>query len=209
MLIDTVLRNLLRVKSCCLSLITITVEIWSISQIKIDVLLVWAESAARRSCLILSLLLTGKFCFLIKVGQSLEEAEDFRLGKDVWEDAEVDAELLETLEVHLEATVGIELIESQHGLVNNAKHIDDALILKDLEKFFYLRRSICVHTMFRCTNLFIKLNKCISDHSLDSDDLEAFWWHIIYLLAYESKRFDELSEIHSLLTLALLDARVS
>ena len=70
---------------------------------------------------------------MIKVGQSLEEAEYLGLGKDVREDAKVDTELLETLEVHLEATIGVELIECQHGLVNNAKHINDALILQNLE----------------------------------------------------------------------------
>ena len=70
---------------------------------------------------------------MIKVGQSLEEAEYFRLGKDVREDAEVDAELLETLEVHLEFAIRVELIESHHGLVNDAEHIDDALVLQDLE----------------------------------------------------------------------------
>ena len=70
---------------------------------------------------------------MIKVGQSLEETEYFRLGKDIWKDAEVDAELLETLEVHLEFAVRVELIESHHGLVHDAKHINDTLILQDLE----------------------------------------------------------------------------
>ena len=112
MLIDTVLGKLLSIKSCCLTLIAITIEIWSIPQIEVYVLLVWAEGAAHRLRLILSLLLTGKFCFLIKVGQSLEETEYLGLGEDVWEDTKVDTELLETLEVHLEATVGVELIES-------------------------------------------------------------------------------------------------
>ena len=70
---------------------------------------------------------------MIKVGQSLEEAEYFRLGKDIWEDAEVNTELLETLEVHLEFAVRVELIVSHHGLVHDAKHINDALILQDLK----------------------------------------------------------------------------
>ena len=93
----------------------------------------WAEDATDWLRLILILMLTGKFCLLVEVGQSFEEAENFGLGKDVWENSEVDTELLEALKVHLEATICVELVESQHGLVHDAKHIDDALILQNLE----------------------------------------------------------------------------
>ena len=121
------------VKTCRLALITIAIELWPVPLIEVDVFLVGAENSTDWLRLILGWLLTGQFRFLIEVGQSFEEAENFGFGEDVRENAEVDAELLEALEVHLEATIGVELIECQHGLVNNAKHINDALILQNLE----------------------------------------------------------------------------
>lgn len=45
--------------------------------------------------------LTGQFCLLVKVGQSLEEAEDLRFRENVREDAKVDTKLLEAFKVHL------------------------------------------------------------------------------------------------------------
>ena len=60
--------------------------------------------------MVLGKCLAWEFCFLVEIGESLEEAEDFWLREDVWEDAEVDAELLEAFRVHLETTIRVVLV---------------------------------------------------------------------------------------------------
>ena len=64
--------------------------------------------------LVRRVLLPRKLCFLVKIGKSVEKAEDFRFGEYIWEDAKVHAKTLETLEIHLEPTIGVVLIERQH-----------------------------------------------------------------------------------------------
>ena len=61
-----------------------------------------------------------KLSILVERGESLEEPEDLGLGEDVWEDAEVYAELGEAFEVHLELCVRIVGVEGQHRLVDDA-----------------------------------------------------------------------------------------
>ena len=52
-----------------------------------------------------------KLSVLIECGEGLEEAEYLGLREDIWEDAEVYAELRKAFEVHLEFRVRIVRVE--------------------------------------------------------------------------------------------------
>ena len=96
-----------------------------------------------------------KLSILVERGESLEEPEDLGLGKDVREDAEVDAELREALKVHLQLGVRIVGEEGQHGLVHDTEEVNYVLILEDLEKLRYLALRVCILATFGLLDLLI------------------------------------------------------
>lgn len=76
---------------------------------------------------------------LVEPGEGRKEPHYFRLGENVWEDAEVEAELRELVEVKKGCLrLRIEVVVGYQGLVHTAENLHHVLILEHFHQLTYL-----------------------------------------------------------------------
>jgi hypothetical protein len=76
---------------------------------------------------------------LVEPGESRKEPHYLRFREDVWEDAEIKAELRELVEVKQRGLrLRIEVVVGYQGLVNTAENFNHVLILEHFHQLTYL-----------------------------------------------------------------------